>query len=215
MAGYSAVSDVSNDLVNLLKEGMVDPGPPEVTIIDSGEIGLASPDDAGNLRLTLYLYRVTESSHMKNAERREIDATRYERPPLALELYYLLTAHPPTGGNGPNEPRDPHLILGRAMQILHDRPVLGRSDDGEETNGPNNQEATNGAEGEEEAYVSIYPQSIDEITNIWNTFQNGSFQPSVSYLVAPVVIESVREEPVHRVVERHLGRPPSQEDGGG
>lgn len=188
MGGYSAVSDVSNELVDVLKEGMVDPGPPEVTIVEAGEVGLASPDDPGSLRLTLYLYRVVESSHSKNANRREVDATHYRRPPLVLDLYYLLTAHPASGGNGGVEPQDPHLILGRAMQVLHDSTVLEGSGD------------------EEEAYVSMYPQSMEELADVWNTFQHESFLLSVSYLVGPVVIESTTEERVHRVVERRIGR---------
>lgn len=196
MASYSAVSDVSNELLAILQEGMVDPGPPEITILDSDQVGLASPDDAGSLRLTLYLYRVVESDHLKNTGRQEVDVTRFRRASLGLDLFYLLTAHP-TNGNGASESQDPHLILGRAMQTLHDHAVL---------DGPGEGEA---------AYVSIYPQSMDDVTNIWNTFENGSFQPSVSYLVSPVVIESTAEETVTRVVDRHLGRPPAQEGGGG
>lgn len=194
MAGYSAVSDVSRTLVNALKDGMVDPGPPEVALVERDEVGLASPDDAGDLslRLTLYLYRVSENGHLKNAERQEIDVTRYKRPPLALDLYYLLTAHPATDGD--NDQMDPHLVLGRAMQVLHDGSVL------------------EGFDAEEEAYVSIYPQSMDEMANIWNTFQDESFQPSISYLVTPVLIESTEEETVQRVVERRIGQP--QEDDG-
>lgn len=193
MGGYSAVSDVSNDLVDVLKEGMIDPGPPEVTIVEAGEVGLASPDEPGSLRLTLYLYRVAESSHSKNADRREVSATHYRRPPLVLDLYYLLTAHPANGGDGGAEPQDPHLILGRAMQILHDNTVLEGGEDGER------------------AYVSMYPQSMEELADVWNTFQNESFLLSVSYLVGPVVIESTTEERVHRVVERRIGRPGAEE----
>lgn len=197
MARYSAISDVSKTLVTALKDGMVDPGPPEVTLIESGEVGLASPDDAVDLdlRLTLYLYRISENSHLKNARHQEIDATRHKRPPLTLDLYYLLTAHP--AADGDNGQIDPHLVLGRAMQVLHDRSVIEEFD------------------GEEEAYLSIYPQSMDEMGNIWSAFQDESFHPSVSYLVTPVVIESAKEEPVQRVVERRIEVPRSQENGGG
>ena len=44
------------------------------------------------------------------------------QPPLALDLYYLLTAYERDDG-------DPsvmaHRLLGRAMRVLHDHPVLG------------------------------------------------------------------------------------------
>lgn len=202
MAGYSAISDVSNDLVNVLRAGMVDPGPPEMTIVDDERVGLGSPSDPGTLLLSVYLYQVTESSHLKNADRREVDATRYGRPPLALDLHYLLTAHPANEQNGESESRDPHLVLGRAMQILHDAPVLGGATTG-----------VDGDRSEETARpsVSMYPRSLDELTNVWSAFQEGSLLPSVSYLVTPVLIDSTRRETVHRVMERHLGRPPARE----
>mgnify|MGYP006288607535 CR=1 FL=1 len=196
MAGYSAVSDVSNELVDVLEGGMTDPGPPEVDILDGGEVGLASPDDPGTLRLTLYLYRLSESGHSKNAERVTVGAGRDRAPPLALDLYYLLTAHPATGGGGSNGTEDPHLILGRAMQVLYDRPVV-------EVPG-----------SDEETYVSIYPQSMEEVADVWNTFGNESLLPSVTYLVTPVVIESATDERVRRVVERRIG-PSGPEEGNG
>ena len=46
------------------------------------------------------------------------------------------------------------------------------------------------------------PQGVDELTNIWNTFRETSFEPSVSYLVSPVVIDSERERTITRVRER-------------
>lgn len=196
MGGYSAVSDVSNELVDVLGSGMTDPGPPPVDILDSGEVGLASPDDAGTLRLTLYLYRVAESSHSKNAERVPLGAGRDRAPPLTLDLYYLLTAHPATGGGGSNGTEDPHLILGRAMQVLYDHPVIEVPESGEET------------------YVSIHPQSMEEVADVWNTFGNDSFLPSLTYLVTPVIIESATDESVRRVVERRIG-PSGSEEGNG
>lgn len=182
MGGYAAISDVSTALLRALETGMVDPTHPEMSLITDDEIGLASPDDAGDLglRLTLYLYRVSENGHEKNETRQEIGTEHDKRPPLALDLYYLLTAYPGTDG----EEADPHLLLGRAMQVLHDDSLL---------------------EGDEKSYVSIYPQSMDEMADIWNTFQDESFQPSVSYLVSPVFIDSTREESVQRVVERRIG----------
>lgn len=192
MAGYAVISEVSRLLVETLRDGF-DPGSPEEVLVDRERVGLASPDDAGNLlSLTLYLYRISENSHMKNRERLEVDGTRYKRPPLALDLYYLLTAHSAPAGDNDQDQVDPHLLLGRGMQILHDDTVLEEVGD------------------DEEVYVSIYPQSMDEMANIWNTFQDESFQPSVSYLVSPVIIDSAREETTEkRVVERQIGKPGS------
>jgi hypothetical protein len=196
VGGYSAVSDVSNELVDVLEAGMTDPGPPEVDILDGGEVGLASPDDPGTLRLTVYLYRLSESDHSKNAERVPVGAGRDRAPPLTLDLYYLLTAHPSAGSGGSNGTEDPQIILGRAMQVLYDRPVIEAPGSGEE------------------AYVSIHPQSMEEVADVWNSFGNESLLPSVTYLVTPVVIESATDEPVRRVVERRIGPSGSEEVNG-
>ncbi|WP_435158779.1 DUF4255 domain-containing protein [Haladaptatus sp. DFWS20] len=187
MGGYGVVSDVSKTLAKALSDGMVDPGPPEVILIGKDQVGLASPADASDLslRLTFYLYQVEENEYMKNGEHRQIDPTLYERPPLALDLYFLLTAHPATGNDGDDD-TETHVILGRAMQILQNTTVVTSSDN------------------DEEAYVSLYPQSVDQIANL---FPEKGFWPSVPYLVTPVIIEPTEQKTVIPVVERHIGRP--------
>ena len=44
------------------------------------------------------------------------------QPPLALNLFYLLTAY---GRDNDAQRPFSHMLLGRAMSILHDHPVLG------------------------------------------------------------------------------------------
>lgn len=191
MGDYTAIEDVGKTLVELLKDRM------GTDLIDQDRmIALSSPNDVGSgdgARLTFYLYRIAENSHLKNAQRQEIDVDRYRRLPLALDLYYLLTAHPSNGGSDGREmTADQHRVLGRAMQVIHDNSIIRRSDlKGSLANQPDLQ-------------VSIYPQDMDEVMSIWSTFDETPFQPSVAYLVTPVLIESTKEEEVTRVVERRL-----------
>ena len=191
MEGYTAIEDVGRTLVALLRDRM---GP---DLIDQDrEIALSSPNDAGTgdgSRLTIYLYRVTENGHLKNAQRRDVDVGRERRTPLALDLYYLLTAHPSDGGrDGMERTEEQHRVLGRAMQVLYDNPLIRGSD------------LKGSLSGQPELQVSIDPQDMDEVMSIWSTFDETPFQPSVAYLVTPVLIESTREEEVARVVERRL-----------
>lgn len=190
MAEYTAIEDVGDTLVALLRDQMDD------LISREREIALASPGDieqGDDVRLSLYLYRLTENSHLKNAERKVVDPeTRRERP-LELELYYLLTAHLPRGGNDPTaKTKEQHSVLGRAMQVLHDNPVIQGS----------NLEGS--LAGGQELRVTPTSMSSDEIVNLWNTFQEKPYQPSFSYLVTPVTIESTQETETQRVRERQL-----------
>lgn len=193
MAGYSAIGDVGDTLVELLRDEITErEDGPDIT---RNEVALASPSDVetdDGLRLTLYLYRVSENAHLKNAERQEVDTDRFRDPPLALDLYYLLTAHPTGDADVTTNTSDQHKALGLAMQILRDNSILRDADlqgslaDGEELN------------------ISIHPQQMDEMGNIWSTFHETPFQPSVSYIVTPVLIESREEKEVQRVVEREV-----------
>jgi hypothetical protein len=41
-----------------------------------------------------------------------------------------------------------------------------------------------------------------EVLDIWNTFENRPFQPSVAYLVSPVEIDPAADRDVERVLEQ-------------
>lgn len=192
MAADSAIADVGETLVEMLRDRMDD-------LVDRDEVALTSPASVGegtDPRLTLYLYRITENVELKNAERLEVGDGKRREPPLALDLYYLLTAHPSTGGNDDTaRSREQHSVLGRAMQVMYDNAVLRGSD----------LSGSLAGDSDEEVRISMNPmdqQSMDGIVSLWNTFQEQPFQPSVSYLVSPVSIASTREDAVPRVVEK-------------
>ena len=191
MRGYTAIEDVGWTLVELLRDRM------GTDLIDQDrEVALSSPGDVGSgdgARLTLYLYRVTENDHLKNMQRQEADVDHYRRPPLVLDLYYLLTAHPSDGeGDGTERTEEQHRVFGRAMQVFHDNSILRGSD-------------LKGSLANQEALrISIHSQDVDDVISIWSTFDETPFQPSVAYLVTPALIESTEKEEVSRVVERHL-----------
>jgi hypothetical protein len=183
MSGYSAIEDTGRALVALLEselQGITITGDPVVQLISPGDIA------ADDVHLSLYLFRVDESSHLKNAEP-EIENGVARPPPQALDLYYLLTAHLATQDPETADSYQQHRILGRAIQVLHDNRVIR----GAQSSG-------------DDLHLSIDSQSTDELTGIWSTFANKPYQPSVVYLVTPVVIESEREDPVGRVAERQI-----------
>jgi len=47
-------------------------------------------------------------------------------------------------------------------------------------------------------------RSTNELTNVWSTFQDQPYRPSVAYRVTPVVIESASRSEDGRVVEQRF-----------
>jgi hypothetical protein len=170
----TAIADVGEALINLLRDNM---GIPTATImfISPGEI-----EANDNVRLSVFLYQVRENMHMRNQEMQQIDTAHLRNPPLPLELYYMLTAHPTTGIQDRTErTAEEHRILGKAIQILYDNTLLFISD--------------------YELRITLNTMSLDDMTKIWTTFQSKSYRPSACYLVTPVYIDSTHEESIKRV----------------
>jgi hypothetical protein len=97
---------------------------------------------------------------------------------LALSLSYLLSAY---GAN--DDEIDSHRLLGRAMGVLHDHPLL----DGAEIEAalPD----SDLAEQPERVRSSPLPLSVDEISKLWNAFQT-QYRLSAAYHVSVVLIDS-------------------------
>jgi len=84
--------------------------PPDRISINNGE----DPN-----QLNLFLYQVTSNQGWRNVDlpSRNALGERISSPPLALNLHYLLTAY------GAKD-LYAEIILGHAMQLLHESPVL-------------------------------------------------------------------------------------------
>ena len=87
LSTYKSIAGVSQSLVNLLGDRMVEPAtitlaPPDVQV-----------DQVGGPRLNIYLYHLSENAFLKN---QEIPGNghpgAYGHPPLALNLHYIFTA---------------------------------------------------------------------------------------------------------------------------
>lgn len=197
MTGYSAISDVGKTLVTLLEEEMSG-------LLDTDEIALASPAVIGKgdkVRLSLFLYAVTENPHRKNQRRQEVDTTTLAGEPLELDLHYALTAYPSEEKKPDTKTTaDQHTVLGRAMQAFSDAGIVrGSTLEGSLT---------------DEVAIAVEADATSRVMNVWNTFQDRPYWPSVAYVVGPVTIESADEETVPRIVE--LDSSADQEgDGGG
>lgn len=189
---YTAIADVGESLVALLRDRMSD-------LVDDNEVVLASPGDVesrSSVRLTVFLYRVAESAHLRNKKRTPEDSETLRDPPIALDLYYLLTAYPSTGNDDQTtRTLAQHTVLGRAVRELRDSSILRGSD------------LKRSLAGEESIHVSMTPledDMLEQLVSIWTTFPDRPFRPSVSYVVSPVLVESERVAATSRVREREL-----------
>ena len=170
------IKDVSQTLLDLLDNNLPDTIP----------VALLSPKNPGSNRLTLFLYKVLETPDFKNAPLQTLRTTSdgkliETRPPLTLDLYYLLTAH-----SGTSSLINAHIALSRAMRIFYDNGVLQgsllRADDG-----------TTGLTRDSVLRLTLNPITMEDMTRIWSVFPDTPYEISVTYLVTPVQIPSSRE----------------------
>jgi hypothetical protein len=137
--------------------------------------------DVSRNQLNLFLYHAEPNAAYRNMDLPlQVRSGETGRPPLALNLYYILTAY----GQADSE-LVAHVLLGSAMRILHDHPVLGRAELG-----------TALPESEIDAQferVRITPQpiSLEEVSKLWTGFQS-EYRLSAAYQASVVLIESLR-----------------------
>lgn len=195
MADASALGEVGTTLVARLFETLRDEVTPP---LGESNVALASPaalPEDDNVRLSLFLYDVTENSHHKNAHREAVGIDpvtgfdEFSNPPLALDLHYLLTAYSiETAAGTSADTATQHELLGLAMQTLYDAAVL------------EDVPATN-----DRTTINLVSAPDDKRMDIWSTFPDTPYQPSVTYVVGPVFVDSRRHETTQRVVEREIG----------
>jgi hypothetical protein len=183
MAFGTAIRDAGETFLCHVRHKMPDLDPQSIAVASPGEA-----DDAGGIRLSLFLYKISENPYQKNQCIDRIDPSRSSRPQQTLDLYYMLTAYPP------EEIRDitersfaMHEVLGSVMQALHDNPVLA---------GPALKGSLAGG-GE----LRIIPAALgdEDACTIWPLCTKKPFQPSVCYQITPVSIDSVQPMRVQRV----------------
>ncbi|MEF8777128.1 MAG: DUF4255 domain-containing protein [Haloarculaceae archaeon] len=190
MASYAAIADASETLIELLRDRITERG--DVVSVTRSEIALVSPADVGadsDVRLSLFLYDVTENSVLKNQEDVRVDSRRTKEAPLALDLRYVLTAFPSqSGGDETATALDQQRMLGLAMQVLYDNSILGADE-------------LPSTLAERDLQITLEDESLGAMADVWNTFGDTAMQPAVTYLVSPVMIDATREQVTGRVTE--------------
>lgn len=189
MSNYLAVGGVSNTIRNLLSDRME--LPPDVSDSDL-QVTIGTPsedDDTSTTRINLFLYKVTRSASLSNQEiPGHGHPAAFGRPPLSLELHYLLTAYG-TSSDKHDDFVDETLaqyLLGSAMRVLHDYPVITEELE-DSTSQPILDQSLHGQF--EQMKITLEPVSLEDVTTIW-TALTLPYRLSIGYQVSIVQIES-------------------------
>jgi Pvc16 N-terminal domain/IPT/TIG domain len=181
MSNSLAIAAVTATLRNLLTQGIqLEPNLVDTTVTTMLPDRARASSDTAN-QVNLFLYQATP-----NAAWRNLDMPARVRPgetgnvPLALNLYYLVTAY---GRDNDQSQPFSHELLGRAMSILHDHPVLGQ--DEIQAALPGNDLYTQ----IERIRFTLQPLGVEEIYRLWTGFQT-PYRTSVSYEATVVLIDS-------------------------
>lgn len=205
MSNALAIAGVSAVLRDLLNDGLINhnvSGMMGSTVV----VSVLPPDRvvaAGNTeasQLNLFLHQVTPNPGWRNEglpSRDALGRQRLSNPPLALNLHYLLSAY--SGGDLHAE-----ILLGYAMQLLHENPVLSRQairralnpspDVGMALPPALRALAGSGLENQIEQ-IKITPEyfNSEEMSRFW-TATLSHYRPSTAYVVSVVLIQAT--EPV-------------------
>jgi hypothetical protein len=212
--GIAAVSAVLRDLLN---NGLVDASVGDVTV--SAQAPDRIDTENGDLtQLNLFLYRVTTNLGWRSVGLPSVDgagASRLTNPPLALDLHYLLTAY------GSND-FEAEILLGYAMQVMHENPVLDREAIRDSfavppvTGGilpPALQTLTAAELADQVEQIKIIAEELssEELSKLWAAF-GAHYRPTAGYLASVVLIEGRRAtRPALPVRERRLHVVPFRE----
>lgn len=157
--------------------------------------------------VNLFLYQATHNVGWRNSGLpvRDSRGARVANQPLALDLHYMLTAY---GA----EALQAEILLGHAMQLLHDTAVIPRAairkalaPPAPPPGFPAALKESALAEQVEQIKVTPQPLTIDEMSKIWSAV-NAHYRPTTAYLVTVVLIEGQRSTQASMpVLERRIG----------
>jgi len=190
----AAVTAVLRDLLDngLKKHKIIDVVGSEVAVSASAPDRIAT-NGSEPTQLNLFLYQVSPNPGWSNVgyPSRDARGDRVSNPPLALNLHYLLTAY------GAKD-LHPEILLGQAMQLLHETPVLTRAAIRKALNPtpppsdfPTALATSDLAEQVEQMKITLQNMSTEDVSKLWAAIQ-AHYRPTAAYLVTVVLIESTK-----------------------
>jgi hypothetical protein len=195
MATYHAIATTGEAILGVLRAACPKPE------FDGIQFGLYQSFDFQNPMkegISLYLYRVSTNTTRRNLPPRIDTAGRRHRPPLPIDLHYLLVPWAATA-------EKQQWLLGWSMRTLEDTPILSSNvlnyyGSAGETFRP-----------EESIELVCEPIALQDIVNIWDAFKP-QLQTSVAYIARMIEIDSsfeLVEGPPAQTRVLNIGKGPS------
>jgi hypothetical protein len=136
----------------------------------------------------IFLYRVETNPFLANMEWKRTSSTQLVAPPFGLNMHYLIT------------PYGPDLIeiqktLGEVISVFHEYPVIDAADP---LLSPDLAGMT------EELRIAPHPLPLNDMFELWKSFEKVPYRLAVTYQVSAVLIDSSRARSVLPVQERNL-----------
>jgi hypothetical protein len=166
----------------------------EAQMSPATKVTLLSPGDPSpvNVRINLFLYRIAKNPQLANQDwiPKGGVSNRLTFPPLALNLFYLLTVFatldPQTGL------ADAHGIMGEAMRVLHENAVVPAT-------------FLSGTLRVGQVKITLVSTELEELSKIWTALTK-EFRLSAVYEVSYVDVASTTETTIPpRVVKPAVG----------
>jgi hypothetical protein len=183
MSNALAIAAVTATLRNLLHTGLTADHNLADATVTMQPVDRARTNGESANQMNIFLYHVQPSAAWRNMDypgRARSGESSF--PPIGLNLYYLLTAF---GRDNDTARPFSHELMGRAISILHDHPLLGAEEIKSAL--PENDLWTQ----IERIRFTLQPYSVDEIARIWTGFQT-QYRLSVAYEAAVALIDSNR-----------------------
>ncbi|NER98390.1 MAG: DUF4255 domain-containing protein [Symploca sp. SIO1B1] len=195
MSNSQAIAGVTVMLDFLITEGVTQElGSGELDTVTTKPPDKAREERTEDNQINIFLYQTHPNSAWRNLDLpTKVKPGETGKPPLALNLYYLITAY-----GKDDEDTESHSLLGVAMRVLHDHPIIRSQDidralasqpsvlEDEKKELLRNSNLKNQVER-----ISVTPTSLslEEISKLWGTFQT-QYRISAAYEVSVVLIES-------------------------
>lgn len=177
----AAVTATLHDILLHVRQPL--PGdPPTDTELADTAVTAKPPDKArdaeGKDQLNLFLYQTAVDAAVSNTPPWPSRNGESSRPPVALKLYYLLTAY-----GRQDDDLLAHRLLGRAMSLLADRAVLIPTEVQAALLGNDLYRQV------ERVRVTPHYISSEEMSKLWTIFQT-NYRISTAYEVSVVLLDS-------------------------
>ena len=139
--------------------------------------------------LSLFLYHVIEDPYYKNALGPGSDIPNVAKTPMALNLFYILTAHHEVNSDFDVEAQQ--QLMGYALKTFHDFPVItDQTEIGGETIFEDDTEMEIGLRGKGNTLqVILRPVSPEEAITFWSSEDTRTVRLSAYYEVRVVMLE--------------------------